>query len=138
MYIQLLFSMFLVFLLTSLTQQVLRAFPIPFATNVSKYISLMDFILNYGEFLISQSCEGHNMISVATVQSTMDFSTKPIDVGVVNSPPNGRKKLLPVNSPSPLKLQVLLVFPRLHSTDQALPQRKLYVDDKLALLVHKV
>jgi hypothetical protein len=96
----------------------------------------VDSILDYGQFAKFQSAVGHIMVSTTTLQSTMDFSTKHIDAGVVDSPPNGGKKILPVSSPSPLKLQTRPISPRLHSND--LIQRKLYVDVGLSAPIHKV
>ena len=46
-----------------------------------------DSILDYGQFLILST--GNFLCSAATENSTMDFSTKPIDDSVVDSPPSG-------------------------------------------------
>lgn len=85
-----------------------------------------DSIMDYGQYAISQSGLGHIMYSAATAQSTMDFSMKPIDDGVVDSPPNGGKRPRPVRSPSPLKSHTLCASPRTRSSDGGAPPRRLY------------
>lgn len=87
-----------------------------------------DSILDYGQYAISQSGTGHIMYSAATAQSTMDFSTKPINDGVVDSPPYGGKRPLSVCSPSPLKSRTLISSPRVRQGPGGAPQRKLYDD----------
>ena len=49
--------------------------------------AFVDFILDYGQFLILSI--RNFLFSAATENSTMDFSTKPIDDSVVDSPPSG-------------------------------------------------
>ena len=90
-----------------------------------------DSILDYGQYAISQSGTGHIMYSAATAQSTMDFSTKPINDGVVDSPPYGGKRPLSVCSPSPLKSRTLITSPRIAPSSGGAPQRKLYDDSRL-------
>ena len=90
-----------------------------------------DSILDYGQYAISQSGTGHIMYSAATAQPTMDFSTKPINDGVVDSPPYGGKRPHPVSSPSPLKSRTLITSPRFGSSRVGAPQRKLYDDSEL-------
>ena len=46
-----------------------------------------DSILDYGQFLILST--GNFLCSAATANSTMDFSTKPIDDSIVDSPLSG-------------------------------------------------
>lgn len=90
-----------------------------------------DSILDYGQYAISQSGTGHIMYSAATAQSTMDFSTKPINDGVVDSPPYGGKRPLSVCSPSPLKSRTLITSPRVGLAPGGAPQRRLYNDSAL-------
>jgi hypothetical protein len=71
------------------------------------------------------------MYLAATAQSTMDFSVKPINDGVVDSPPNGGKRPRPVSSPSPLKSRAMTSSPRNRSSAVGPPQRKLYDDSEM-------
>ena len=60
-----------------------------------------DSILDYGQYVILST--GNFLCSAPTVNSTMDFSVKPIQEGVVDSPPNS-KLCVPIScSPSPLR-----------------------------------
>ncbi len=68
--------------------QDLRDCSVPCIGSVSKCVASMDSILDYSQYVISQSGVGHVMVSAAIAQSTMDFSTTPVDDGVVDSPPN--------------------------------------------------
>ena len=68
------------------------------------------------------------MCSAATAQSTMDFSTRPIEDGVVTSPPNGGPRPLSVRSPSPLGSREPSTSRRSRSPSDRAPQRKLYED----------
>ena len=61
----------------------------------------VDSILDYGQFLILST--GNFLCSAAMANSTMDFSTKPIDNSVVDSPPSGSRRLPTSCSPSPLQ-----------------------------------
>jgi len=56
----------------------------------------------------------------------MDFSVKPIEHGVVDSPPDGGKRLHHVNSPSPLKSHSQSASPTDPSNRAVKTQRKLY------------
>ena len=60
-----------------------------------------DSILDYGQFLNLST--GNFLCLAATVNSTMDLSTKPIDDSVVDSPPSGSRRLPISCSPSPLQ-----------------------------------
>ena len=67
------------------------------------------------------------LCSAATANSTMDFSTKPIDNSVLDSPPS-RSRRLPIScSPSPLQPPRRPTLPL--DSDRG-PQRKLYVEDQ--------
>ena len=93
---------------------------------------------DYGQFAISQSGLGHIMYSVATAQSTMDFSIMPVDEGVVDSPPNGGKCPLPKSSPSPVKIRGRSTSPGLLLQMNVVTQRKLYEEDVDVLHCPKV
>ena len=61
-----------------------------------------DSILDYGQYVILST--RNFLCSAPTVNSTMDFSVKPIKEGVVDSPPNSKLRLPISYSPSPLRL----------------------------------
>ena len=84
-----------------------------------------DSILDYGQFLILST--GNFLCSAAMANSTMDFSTKPIDDSVVDSPPSGSQRLPFSYSPSPLQPPRRPTLPL--DSDRG-PQRKLYVEDQ--------
>ena len=84
-----------------------------------------DSILDYGQFLILST--GNFLCSAATANSTMDFSTKPIDDSVVDSPPSGSRCLSISCSPLPLQPPRRPTSPL--DSDRG-PQRKLYVEDQ--------
>ena len=85
----------------------------------------VDSILDYGQFLILST--RNFLCSAAMVNSTMDFSTKPIDDSVVDSPPSGSRHLPISCSPSPLQPPRR---PTLPLDSNRGPQRKLYVEDQ--------
>ena len=85
-----------------------------------------DSIMDYGKYAILQSGLGHIMYSVATAHSTMDFSMKPIDDGVVDSPPNSGKRSRPVSLPLPLKSRTVSASPNIRSIAIGATQRRLY------------
>ena len=60
-----------------------------------------DSILDYGQYVILST--GNFLCSAPTVNSTMDFSVKHIEDGVVDSPPNSKLRLPISCSPSPLR-----------------------------------
>jgi len=66
------------------------------------------------------------MYSMAFACSTMDFSMKPINDGVVDSPLNGRKCPIAMSSPSPLKQHLKSTLPQDPSLMNAMTLRKLY------------
>ena len=81
-------------------------------------------ILDYGQFLILST---GNFLCLATMaNSTMDFSTKPIDDSVVDSPSSGSQRLPISCSPSPLQPR----RPTLPLDSDRGPQRKLYMEDQ--------
>ena len=85
-----------------------------------------DSIMDYGQYAILS--RGNVLCSAATAQSTMDFSTKPIQHGVVDSPPNGGTRPVPKSSPSPLRSREPSTSRRSRSPSDRVPQRKLYED----------
>ena len=60
-----------------------------------------DSILDYEQYVIFST--GNFLYSAPMVNSTMDFSVKPIEEGVVDSPPNSKLRLPILYSPSPLR-----------------------------------
>ena len=84
----------------------------------------------------SQSQAREILYSGATAQSTMDFSTKPIEDGVVNSPPPGGSRIAAMLSPSPLRSVPTSSGPSSHGFNPS--QRKLYNDDDYPIHEHRV
>jgi hypothetical protein len=82
-----------------------------------------DSIWDYGQYLILST--GNFLGSAATANSTMDFSPKPVEDGVVDSPPSGRKRQPLSCSPSPLRP---MGHPTSVTPSDKVPQRKLYED----------
>ncbi len=97
-----------------------------------------DSFSDYGQFAISQSGVGHIMYSAKTAQSTMDFSTMPVDDGVVDSPPNGGKRNIILNSPSPLKCRPRSSSPQDRLGMNPETQRKLYNEPMSARMNREV
>ena len=62
----------------------------------------VDSITDIGAYAFSQHSKGNLLYSAPIAQSTMDYSSKAVDDGVVDSPPS-RGAPLAVNSPSPLR-----------------------------------
>ena len=90
--------------------------------------------MDYGQFAISS--KGNFLYSGATAQSTMDFSTKPIKDGVVNSPPPRGSRIAAVHSPSPLRSVSIPSGPCSHGYNPS--QRKLYKEDDYLMDEHWV
>ena len=88
-------------------------------------VASTDSILDYRQFLILSI--GNFLCSAATANSTMDFSTKPIDDSIVDSPPSGSRHLPISCSLSPLQPPRRPTLPL--DFDKG-PQRKLYVEDQ--------
>jgi hypothetical protein len=86
--------------------------------------ALADSILDYGQFIILST--GNFLYSAATANSTMDFSTKPIEDNVVDSPPSGRPRPRVSCSPSPLRS---IGQPTSPNSSERMAQRKLYGDE---------
>ena len=85
-----------------------------------------DSILDYGQYVILST--GNFLCSAPTVNSTMDFSRKPIDEGVVDSPPDKKKRLSVSCSPSPLRSKDLRTSSMSPTASNKGTQRKLYGD----------
>ena len=62
----------------------------------------MDSVMEIGASAFPQHSKGNLLYCVATAQSTMDYSPKAVEDGVVDSPPS-REVLVAVNSPSLLR-----------------------------------
>ena len=90
-----------------------------------------DSILDYGQYVILST--ENFLCSAPKVNSTMDFSVKPIEEGVVDSPPNSKLRLPISCSPSPLRLmdrRASSLSP--DSSDKGM-QRKLYGEENIAI-----
>jgi hypothetical protein len=103
----------------------------------NKCTTSADSFSDYGQVANIQTGLGLIMYSATTAQSTMDFSMLPVDDGVVDSPPNGGKRIHHRSgSPSPLKCQLESTSPRICSAVNPVTQRKLY--DKDVVIVSEV
>ena len=90
-----------------------------------------DSILDYGQYVILST--GNFLCSAPMVNSTMDFSVKPIEEGVVDSPPHSKLGLPISCSPSPLRSmhhRALSMSP--DSSDKG-TQRKLYGEETIPI-----
>ena len=72
---------------------------------------------------------GNFLYSAPTVNSTMDFSVKPIEEGVVDSPPNSKFRLPILCSPSPLRSMGRHVSSMSPDSSDKRTQRKLYGEE---------
>ena len=90
-----------------------------------------DSILDYGQYVILST--GNFLCSAPTVNSTMDFSIKPIDEGVVDSPPN-TKLHMPIScSPSPLRSVHRCASSMSPNSSDKGTQRKLYGEETIPI-----
>ena len=90
-----------------------------------------DSILDYGQYAILST--GNFLCSAPTLNSTMDFSGKHVEDGVVDSPPKKKPRLLVSCSPTPLRSREarrLSISPTASDTGT---QRKLYKDANYAI-----
>ena len=62
----------------------------------------VDSVMDIGAYAFSQHIKGNLLYSAPTAQSTMDYLSKAVDDGVVDSPPSCGAPLV-VNSPSLLR-----------------------------------
>ena len=84
----------------------------------------VDSVMDIGAYAISQHSKGNLLYSAPTAQSTMDYSLKAVDNGVVDSPPS-RGASLTVNSPSLLREKGKLQSSELNWRDSNGAQRNL-------------
>ena len=90
-----------------------------------------DSILDYGQYVILST---RNFLYFApTVNSTMDFSIKPIEEGVVDSPPNSKLRLPISCSPSPLRSMHLHPTSMSPDSSDKGTQRKLYGEETIPI-----
>ena len=90
-----------------------------------------DSILDYGQYVILSM--GNFLCSAPMVNSTMDFSVKPIKEGVVDSPPNS-KLCLPIScSPSPLRSMHRRPSSMSPDSSDKGMQRKLYGEETIPI-----
>ena len=90
-----------------------------------------DSILDYGQYVILST--GNFLYSAPTVNSTMDFSVKPIEEGVVDSPPNSKLRLPISCSPSPLRLMGRRASSMSPDSSDRGTQRKLYGEETIPI-----
>jgi hypothetical protein len=86
----------------------------------------MDSILDQGGLVHSQRSKGNFLFSAATANSTMDYSAKVIEDGVVDSPPSRGHVSQVVSSPSPLRVKTKAAASILRSPADSRSFRKLY------------
>ena len=90
-----------------------------------------DSILDYGQYVILSM--GNFLCSAPTVNSTMDFFVKPIEEGVVDSPPNSKLRLPILCSPSPLRPMHRLALSMSPDSCDKGTQRKLYGEETIPI-----
>ena len=90
-----------------------------------------DSILDYGQYVILST--GNFLYSAPTVNSTMDFSVKPIEEGVVDSPPNNKLRLPISCSPSPLRPMHRRASSMSPDSSDKRTQRKLYGEETIPI-----
>ena len=82
--------------------------------------------MEIGASAFPQHSKGNLLYSAATAQSTMDYSPKAVEDGVVDSPPS-REVLVAVNSPSPLWGKAMEKSSQSNWRDSNGAQRNLYL-----------
>ena len=82
--------------------------------------------MEIGASTFLQHSKGNLLYSVATAQSTMDYSPKAVEDGVVDSPPS-REVLIVVNSPFPLRGKAMVKSSQSNWQDSNGAQRNLYL-----------
>ena len=90
-----------------------------------------DSILDYGQYVILST--GNFLYSAPTVNSTMDFSIKPIEEGVVDSPLNSKLHLPISCSPSPLCSMHRCALSMSPDSSDKGTQRKLYGEETIPI-----
>ena len=91
----------------------------------------VDSILDYEQYVILST--GNFLCSAPTVNSTMDFSVKPIEEGVVDSPPNTKLCMLISCSPSPLRSMHRRALSMSPDSINKGTQRKLYGEETIPI-----
>ena len=92
-----------------------------------------DSILDYTQYVILST--ENFLCSAPMVNSTMDFSVKPIKEGVVDSPPNSKLRLPISCSPSPLRSMHLHPSSMLPDSSDKGTQRKLYGEETIPIAI---
>ena len=90
-----------------------------------------DSILDYEQYVILST--GNFLCSAPTVNSTMDFSFKPIEEGVVDSPPNSKLRMPILCSPSPLRSMHRCASSMSPASSDKGTQRKLYGEETIPI-----
>ena len=85
-----------------------------------------DSILDYGQYVILST--GNFLCSAPTRNSTMDFSTLPVNNGIVDSPPKQKRFSQVPCSPSPLHSKGVQNLSMVPTNSNKVTQRKLYED----------
>ena len=85
-----------------------------------------DFVFDYGQYEILVM--GNFLCSAPTMVSTMDFSAKHVEDGVVDSPPEKNPCLVVLCSPSPLHSTDVCTLWKSPTSSDKRTQRKLYGD----------
>ena len=87
--------------------------------------------MEIGASTFLQHSKGNFLYSAATAQSTMDYSPKAMEDGVVDSPPS-REVLVAVNLPSPLRRKAMVKSSQSNWRDSNGAQRNLHLGLSLA------
>ena len=90
-----------------------------------------DSILDYGQYVILST--RNFLYSAPKVNSTMDFFVKPIEKGVVDSPPNSKLRLPILCSPSPLRSMDRHASSMSPDSSDKGTQRKLYGEETIPI-----
>ena len=90
-----------------------------------------DSILDYKQYVMLST--GNFLCSAPMVNSTMDFSVKPIEEGVVDSPPNSKLRLPISCSPSPLRSMDSHASSMSPNSSDKGTQRKLYGEETIPI-----
>ena len=92
----------------------------------------VESVIEYGASAFLQPSKGNLLYSAATAQSTMDYSPKAMEDGVVDSPPS-REVVVAVNLPSPLRGKAMVKSSQSNWRDSNGAQRNLYLGISSAL-----
>ena len=86
----------------------------------------VDSVMEIEASTFPQHSKGNLLYSAATAQSTMDYSPKAVEDGVVDSPPSCEVFVV-VNSPSPLRRKAIVRSSQSNWQDSNGTQRNLYL-----------